>query len=418
MKHLFLFVFVLLRSTGLYAQVGIGTSTPKAFLNVAVGRDVLFGENTTNTGNPNKLFWYASKAALRAGYVDDASWNSVNLGQYSLATGYNTTANGDYTTALGLQTMASGQGAVSLGAYSTASGTASLAMGNQATASGSTAIALGFQTMAMGNYATASGYQSRASGEAAVSMGFSTTASGDASTALGNQTLASSSGASAIGYQTTASGLFATALGYQTRASGYASTALGANVSTNSQVGSFIIGDYSTGYEYTNQKPYQMMMRFSGGYMLYTSAPLNQSTAIGVQVAANGNAWTTLSDSTRKENFRLVDGATFLRKISTMRLGSWNYKGQEVKNYRHYGPMAQDFFAAFGHDELGVIGEDKSINQADFDGVNLIAIQALIQKVEKLEAENATLKQQVNETSSLKSDMEQIKKQLTTLLKQ
>ncbi|WP_243406503.1 tail fiber domain-containing protein [Siphonobacter curvatus] len=127
----------------------------------------------------------------------------------------------------------------------------------------------------------------------------------------------------------------------------------------------------------------------------------NANASMGVQVLPNGNAWQTISDSTRKENFRAAGGASFLKKISQMRLGSWNYKGQDVKQYRHYGPMAQDFYAAFGKDELGTIGEDKSINQADFDGVNLIAIKALIEKVEKLEVavkdlqqENASLSNQ------------------------
>ncbi|GGM74576.1 hypothetical protein GCM10010967_02540 [Dyadobacter beijingensis] len=103
-----------------------------------------------------------------------------------------------------------------------------------------------------------------------------------------------------------------------------------------------------------------------------------------------------------------------------MRLGSWNYKGQNMKQNRHYGPMAQDFFTAFGHDELGVIGEDKSINQADFDGVNLIAIQALIKEVEALKAENKGLKLAETslkaETQSLKAKMEQFEKQLSTIM--
>ena len=53
--------------------------------------------------------------------------------------------------------------------------------------------------------------------------------------------------------------------------------------------------------------------------------------------------------------------------------------------------MAQDFYAAFGKDSLGYIGCDTLINQQDFLGVNLIAIQALekrTQKIEQLETEN------------------------------
>ena len=91
-----------------------------------------------------------------------------------------------------------------------------------------------------------------------------------------------------------------------------------------------------------------------------------------------------------------------------------------MKQYRHYGPMAQDFFTAFGHDELGAIGVDKSISQADFDGVNLIAIQALIKEVEALKAENTNLKQAQTsikmETESLKVKMQQFEKQLSGLL--
>ena len=42
-----------------------------------------------------------------------------------------------------------------------------------------------------------------------------------------------------------------------------------------------------------------------------------------------------------------------LEKIAKMNLTTWNYKTQDPKTFRHYGPMAQDFFAAFGKDEMG-----------------------------------------------------------------
>ena len=59
--------------------------------------------------------------------------------------------------------------------------------------------------------------------------------------------------------------------------------------------------------------------------------------------------------------------------------------------------MAQDFYAAFGHDGVGSIGVKTSINQADFDGVNLIAIQALYHRVQALEADNAHQQQQLQQ---------------------
>ena len=60
-----------------------------------------------------------------------------------------------------------------------------------------------------------------------------------------------------------------------------------------------------------------------------------------------------------------------------MPLTTWNYIGQDAKTLRHYGPMAQDFYNAFGHDEFGEIGCDTFINLQDFLGVNLIVIQVL-----------------------------------------
>ena len=56
-----------------------------------------------------------------------------------------------------------------------------------------------------------------------------------------------------------------------------------------------------------------------------------------------------------------------LRKIGAMKLTTWNYKGQHA--IRYYGPMAQDFYAAFGHDGLGQIGCDTLIYSHDFAGV-------------------------------------------------
>jgi len=67
---------------------------------------------------------------------------------------------------------------------------------------------------------------------------------------------------------------------------------------------------------------------------------------------------------------------------------TWNYIGQDVKTLRHYGPMAQDFYAAFGNDDLGEIGCDTMINQQDFLGVNLIAIQALEKRTAQLKNES------------------------------
>lgn len=150
--------------------------------------------------------------------------------------------------------------------------------------------------------------------------------------------------------------------------------------------------------------------RFTGGYRLYTTVATNNRnngapvgngggglTPVGAFLAPGQSAWQTLSDSTRKERVVPADGNRFLESIGRMRLGSWNYKGQSADSMRHYGPMAQDFYAAFGHDGVGTVGEKTTINQADFDGVNLIAIQALYRQVQELRAANAGLAQQLRQ---------------------
>ncbi len=57
--------------------------------------------------------------------------------------------------------------------------------------------------------------------------------------------------------------------------------------------------------------------------------------------------------------------------------------------------MAQDFFAAFGHDDIGTVGTSTTINSGDMQGILMIAVQALekLQRedIKRLEAENASL---------------------------
>src|SRR5215813_11671770 len=78
--------------------------------------------------------------------------------------------------------------------------------------------------------------------------------------------------------------------------------------------------------------------------------------------------FTASSDKTKKENFKPVDGEEVLGKIRGFELTSWNFIGHDPKEFRHYGPMAQDFFAAFGHDGVGRIGTETTINSGDIAG--------------------------------------------------
>ncbi|MGB4773672.1 MAG: tail fiber domain-containing protein [Daejeonella sp.] len=347
-----------------------------------------------------RMMWYPKKAAFRAGGVVTTEWNDLNIGIFSTAMGGNSTARGDYSTAMGNNTTANSQASIAMGRGSSANGgEASIAMGINAQANSEAAIAMGNSTLAIGPAAIAMGNSTFANGPAAIAIGNDAVANALNSTAIGYSTFANGEYSTAIGNQTTAGGFSSTAMGYRTAAGGEYSTAIGNFVSTNNKTGSFIIGDLNDNgvSAFTNNDASnQMMMRFKGGYKLFTAVDIVGAGTIGAEIVAGGNSWVTISDKRKKENFEPVNGEDFLRKIAGFKLSSWNYKGQDAKTFRHYGPMAQDMFAAFGKDSFGIIGNDTTINQADFDGINLVAIQALEKRTTEFKAETEKLKAESN----------------------
>ena len=100
-------------------------------------------------------------------------------------------------------------------------------------------------------------------------------------------------------------------------------------------------------------------------------------------------ALTSVSDKTKKENFQPVDGEAVLGKIRGLALSSWNFIGHDPTQFRHYGPMAQDFFAAFGHDGVGQIGSETTSNAGDLTGMLMSAVQALEQRTAELKQQEA-----------------------------
>ncbi len=102
-------------------------------------------------------------------------------------------------------------------------------------------------------------------------------------------------------------------------------------------------------------------------------------------------AYTWPSDKNEKENFRPVDGNEVLRKIRGLDLTSWNYIGHDPQQFRHYGPVAQEFFDAFGQDDVGTIGTPTTLNSGDMAGILMIAVQALEKRTAEVEDLRAQL---------------------------
>ncbi|MCD2426169.1 tail fiber domain-containing protein [Niabella pedocola] len=298
-------------------------------------------------------------------------------------------------------------------------------------ASGSTVLSvtgntMGEATIATGNNALAIGSGTTAAGDQSFAAGIGSLATNNGSVALGRGNKATGINAIALGRFVEVPGNFSAAIGNYTNVAGGSAIAIGNNVEANADysfvigngaatkhIGAAIFADFRSNIALlpsSSAADNQMTMRFGGGYRFFTSPTGDGSTA-GVTMGPNGNSWSSISDSTKKENYSAANGAAFLSKIKGMKLGSWNYKGQDKQIYRHYGPMAQEFYSLFGNDGTGTIGNDTTIASADIDGVMMIALQALVKQTEILQTEvkqltkaNKKLQQSVAQLAAAKKE--------------
>jgi hypothetical protein len=208
---------------------------------------------------------------------------------------------------------------------------------------------------------------------------------------------------------TAASGGGGAEIGYNNLAEGDHSMVIGSNARLSSAAdGSMFLADYvAAGSQQTITASNSFIGRFANGYYLHT----NSAMTSGVQVGASGTSWTTISDSTKKENFRNIDGELILKKIHALRLGTWNYKfhGPSI---RHYGPMAQEFYSAFGFDDIGHIGNDSTISTQDISGVNITAIKALIERTDELRKTQVILRNSQMELQLRMSELVEAQKRI------
>lgn len=310
------------------------------------------------SGPGARMMWYPGKAAFRAGRAHVQEWDDINVGEYSIALGWGTSATRDADTALGYFT----------------------------TATGGASIATGASTRASGNATTAMGSGSVASGDTSTAMGIDTASSGLASTTLGDTTTASGRGALAGGLRSAAAGIAALAFGSESQAGGTASVALGTRASADR--GAFVFADNTSGTSIFSAGVNQFKVRASGGVEFLSNPEGN----IGVRLVAGGVQWTSVSDVNAKRLFRDLDGEDVLTRFAAMPVTEWSYKAQDAA-IRHIGPTAQDFHAAFG------LGEDPlRIGTLDADGVALAGVKAveartrhLSEHLAALDAENADL---------------------------
>lgn len=404
-------------------NVGVGTPTPGAKLDVAgaVNSNAQYnigGSRVLSVPGGSNVF-----VGVSAGQNNTTGFSNTAVGSQALlnnTTGNNNTGTG--LAALGLNTT--GFSNTALGAHALSSnttGNANSAVGFSALQSNTTGqsntatgvTALVFNTTGFANTATGfdglrlntTGFENTAMGTSALRAN----TSGSQNTALGlfalrNNTTAN--GNTAVGH----SSLNSNTTGFQNTAAGISSLLANTTGSNNTAIGNSALQSNTTGSQNTAV----------GVNADVATASLINATAIGFGAIVDdsdkirlGNAAVTVieaqvgitavSDKTKKEHFRLVDGEDVLKKLRDLSLTSWNFIGHDPEKFRHYGPMAQDFFAAFGHDGVGTIGTPTTINSGDMAGILMIAVQALEKRTQDLKTKDARIAALEKETADLRA---------------
>ena len=109
--------------------------------------------------------------------------------------------------------------------------------------------------------------------------------------------------------------------------------------------------------------------------------------------------WASLSDRNAKTDIGPLDDDSILAKVAALPIDAWQYKSE--KGVRHVGPMAQDFYAAFG---TGV--DNRHITSIDEDGVALAAIKSLDTKLGQVHRENGRLASQLRQLAAKNAALE------------
>ncbi|WP_191621414.1 tail fiber domain-containing protein [Marinihelvus fidelis] len=311
--------------------------------------------------------------------------------------------------------------------------TRSTAFGYMASAGGTHGIALGFDADATGNYSVALGEGALASKLQSTAIGPNALSSGWWGMALGPDTLSSGDYSLAIGHNARSDGWFATALGHRASAP-YANTIILGAVPGVNDPDEFVPNEYaSIGNGTTMPLAPLHVARDDGTAMILVSdsGPVqgpktlfeienNGNPEFRMTNTANNNSWvfsaglrfvvknnlgdwvmrvtdtgdleiggslTEVSDRNRKHAIVPLDGDTVLAKLAQVPVSEWSYDNETV-DQRHIGPMAQDFHAAFG-----LASGETRISARDMAGVNMAALQALNQKLER---ENADIRAELD----------------------
>lgn len=343
---------------------GPGGHTPAFFKVFQNGSFVATGNLGIGTspmeGKGYRTSWHTYKGAFRSGYADN-EWDDANVGFFSWAGGSNSTASGLYALAFGDTNSAESTSSIVFGSGNQVKGAAGFSAGAGNRVCDTYGVALGNNAKSGGPYINGKcdpdSFNLR--GLAAVAIGYNVTADQDHTTAMGK---------------------FASNNGFQ---------------------GTFIWSDGSaqaSADTFRNTANNEFAARATGGFRFRT----NLGGTTGCNLPAGSGVFNCTSSRTTKENFSLVNGEDVLSRLSKVPVSTWNYIS-EGNGSRHMGPMAEDFYTAFG---LGT--SDKSIGVQDLAGVSIAAVKALEARTAQLQAKTAEVEQLRSKVTELEQRLDAI----------
>jgi len=366
--------------------LGTGAFVGGGFENVASG-----AYSGVLEGNSNEVC--DEESSVAGGYYNFIS-SGANTSYYAfIGSGYDNSISGNgYQSVIGggnVNSLTAPNAVIGGGNQNTLAGSDSVIAGgsqNSITSSGTYGIIGGGSTNAVSaEYGTVAGGVSNT-----VSAEWGTVAGGNTNTASGN-------GANvAGGANNTASGPHSSvAGGSKNTASGPQSFAAGVD-SNAATAGAWVWSDDSIGAtQLSSTEANQFLARASGGFTFWTNA----SNTVGATLAPGSGSWASVSDRAMKTNVARIDDEEVLDKVARLPIGTWSYVSE--RGVRHVGPMAQDFYAAFG-----VGADDRHITAIDEDGVALASIKALDAENARLRVQQRTLRTQLAAMSTSQSSLQ------------
>jgi hypothetical protein len=318
-------------------------------------------------GKGYRTSWDSYKGAFRSGYADN-EWDDATVGFFSWAGGSNSTASGLY--------------ALAFGDTNSAESTSSIVFGSGNQVKGAAGFSAGAGNRVCDTYGVAFGNKAQSGGPLI---------NGKCDPDTFN-----------------IRGLAAVALGYNVTADQDHTTAMGKFASNNGFTGTFIWSDGSaqqTADTFRNTANNEFAARATGGFRFRT----NLGGTTGCNLPAGSGVFNCTSSRTTKENFLNVKGDDVLSRIRNLSVSTWNYI-DEGRQVRHMGPMAEDFYKAFG---LGT--NNVSIGVQDLAGVSLAAVKALDARTAELQRKTAEVTTLRAEVDNLRADNAAMERRLAAL---